>query len=276
MKQGSFRAICLANIRAKLPVVFLLAIISLTAFSVFGDEGTVNYMSIILENFNGSTSHEWTYGSKPYSYEFEWALDASKFATKLNDESFPKLAYVGSGPMQVHGASRKSNGSEEVKSLGIHGKFDRRGYNWIDVFPVKVGSGGESGDPEPFEIPIPGRLQYLDLWVWGSNLNYYIEAYFRDLNGVVHTLPMGSIAYQGWKNLRVRVPNTVPQSKRVLPLLASLNFIKFRIWTTPLEKVDNFFIYFNQMKVLTDVFESIFDGDELADPERVNELWAQN
>jgi len=27
--------------------------------------------------------------------------------------------------------------------------------------------------------------------------------------------------------------------------------------------------------VLSDTFESLFDGDELADPERVQELWGQ-
>jgi hypothetical protein len=30
------------------------------------------------------------------------------------------------------------------------------------------------------------------------------------------------------------------------------------------------------MKVLTDTFETLFDGDDLADPDKVQELWAQN
>jgi len=246
--------------------------VSLTAFSVFADENTVDYMSLILDSFNGDTSHEWTFGGRVFNYEFEWALDASKFASKIDDESYPKLAYVESWPMQVHGLNRDHL---DLKSLGIHGKFDRRGYNWIDVYPVKVGSGGEDEDPEPFEIPVPGRIRYLDMWVWGSNLNYYMEAYFRDYQGVVYALPMGSLGHQGWKNLRVQVPTSIRQSRRVLPRLAGLTFVKFRIWTTPVERVDNFFIYFNQMKVLTDIFESIFDGDELADPDRVAELWNQ-
>jgi len=269
MKQGSFRALRLTNITATLPVVFLLVMVSLTAFSVFGDENTVDYMAIILENFDGSTTREWMHGGKTFSYEFEWALDASKFASKIEDTSYPKMAFVDAWPQQVY----RNNAT---KSLGIHGKFDRRGYNWIDVYPIVVGSGGNDEDPVPFEIPIPGRIRYLDLWVWGSNLNYYMEAYFRDHQGVVYALPMGGIGHQGWKNLRVRVPTSIPQSKRVLPHLAGLTFVKFRVWTTPVERVDNFYIYFNQMKVLTDMFESLFDGDELADPERVNELWAQN
>ena len=264
MRQGSFRAIRLA--------VFLLVMVSLTAFSAFGDEYTVDFMSMILEPFNGSTTHEWVFGGKVFNYEFEWALDASKFATKSDDNVFPKLTYVETWPMQAHGTNKNNL---DIKSLGIHGKFDRRGYNWVDVYPIVVGSGGDGEDPEPFEIPIPGRIQYLDMWVWGSNLNYYIEAYFRDHQGVVYNLYLGSLAYQGWKNLRTRIPTNIPQSRRHLPRFAGLTFVKFRIWTTPMERVDNFFIYFDQMKVLTDTFESLFDGDELANPARVQELWDQ-
>jgi hypothetical protein len=264
MRQGSFRAMR--------RMVFLLIMLSLTVFSVFGDENTVDYISVILESFNGENAHEWEFGGKTYSYDFEWSLDASKFATKANNDNFPKLTYVDSWPLQLFGA----RGSQTYKSLGVWGRFDRRGYNWIDIYPSKVGSGGNGEDPEAFEIPIPGRLNYLDLWVWGSNLNYYLEAYVRDYQGVVHSLYMGNLAYTGWKNLRVQIPNHIRQSKRIQPKLASLSFVKFRVWTTPMERVDNFYVYFKQFKILTDTFESLFDGDDLADPDRVQELWAQN
>jgi hypothetical protein len=225
-----------------------------------------------LENFTGETAHQWTYGGKVFNHEFDWALDASKFASRVNDEQFPKMTKVEAWPMALFGIT-KSN--LDLNSLGIWGKFDRRGYNWIDVYPAVPGSGQNGEDPEAFEIPIPGRIQYLDMWVWGSNLNYYMEAFFRDYQGVVHTLYLGNLGYQGWRNLRVRIPTNIPQSKRVLPRYAGLTFVKFRIWTTPVERVDNFYVYFNQMKVLTDTFESLFDGDDLADPDNVQELWAQ-
>ena len=263
MKQGSFRAVRL--------IIFLLFMLGLATFTVYGDENTVDYASIILESFDGNTTHQWDFGGKTYKYDFEWKADASKFASKIDDQSFPKTSYIPSWPMAMFGTNRDGKG---YKSFGIWGKFDRRGYNWIDVYPVKTGT-AQGEEPEPFEIPIPGRISYLDMWVWGSNLNYYLEAYFRDHQGVVYNLYMGSLAYQGWKNLRTKIPTSIPQSKRILPRLAGLTFVKFRIWTTPVERVDNFYIYFDQMKVLTDTFESLFDGDELADPDRVQELWGQ-
>ena len=265
MKQGSFRAVRLT--------VFLLFMLSLTVVSVFADENTVDYMSMILEDFSGETAHSYTHAGRIYNFDFDWTVDASKFASRVNDEQFPKLTRVDAWPMALYGTNKNKL---DLKSLGIWGKFDRRGYNWVDVYPVIPGSGQDGEDPEAFEIPIPGRIQYLDMWVWGSNLNYYIEAYFRDHQGVVYPLYLGNLGYQGWKNLRVRIPTSIPQSRRVLPRYAGLTFVKFRIWTTPTERVDNFYVYFNQMKVLTDTFESLFDGDDLADPDNVQELWAQN
>ncbi|MDR0495167.1 MAG: flagellar filament outer layer protein FlaA [Treponema sp.] len=257
MKYGSIRAVCFVTMAC------------LTVLSAYGDDQIVDLTSIVLESFNGDSSHEWNEGRHQRNYEFSWSLAASKFASKSrdkdgNEDAYPKLAYIDTWPVALYGYK-----PEGVKSLGVHGRFDRRGYNWIDLYPV-------DGGGKPFEIPMPGRVRYLDMWVWGCNLEYDVEAYVRDLQGMVHIVKLGSIAYTGWKNLRANVPGYIRQSKRVLPNLASLKFVKFRVWTQPTEQIDNFFIYFKQFKVLTDIFESMFDGDELADPDSVNELWANS
>jgi len=202
-------------------------------------------------------------------FEFNWAMSASKFATKSTDNdgnqvSYPIMSYVETWPIALYGYNREKN---DIKSLGIHGKFDRQGYNWMDLYPV-------SSDGKPYEIRLPGRIRYIDLWVWGSNLDYLLEAYVRDYQGAVHRVPMGNLAYSGWKALRANIPTYIRQSKRVLPHFAQLRFVKFRIWTTPGEKVDDFYIYVKQLKVLSDTFESPFDGDELSDPDYYPQLWA--
>ena len=257
MKHGSRIAVCL----------FILAFI--TVLSAYGDERTVDLTSIVLEHFNDETTHEWHEGRRPRNFEFSWTVAASRFATKSTDEegnetNYPIMAYIETWPIALYGYNR---GGDTIKSLGIHGCFDRRGYNWIDLYPV-------NSDGDPFEIPMPGRVRYIDLWVWGANLNYDMEAYVRDFQGAVHIIKLGNLGYSGWKNLRANIPTFVQQAKRILPNLASLRFIKFRIWTQPTENVADFYIYFKQFKVLTDTFESIFDGDELADPDLLPELWA--
>jgi len=260
MKYGSIKALCLV-------VLTFVAIVS--TMSTYGDERTVDLTSIVLEDFGGVTTHEWNDGRHPRKFEYSWTMEASKFATKSKDEngqevSFPVVQYVETWPIALVGYNREG---KDIKSLGIHGRFDRRGFNWLDLFPIGV-------DGSPFEIPMPGRVRYMDMWAWGSNLDYLVEAYVRDYQGVVHIIRMGSLAYTGWRNLRAHIPSHISQAKRVLPNLAQLRFIKFRIWTQPSEQVNNFYIYFKHFKVLTDVFESTFDGDELADPDLLPQLWA--
>ena len=259
MKQGSFSTVRF--------IVFLVVLVGMTAFPLVAQEPTVSLQTIILERFNGETVREWSFQGRTHEFDLEWRTDASRFASQIDGESFPQTTFVQAWPQALFGSNREGN---DLQSFGIWGKFDRQGFNWVDVYPVRTGS------DEPFEIPIPGRVRALDMWVWGSNLNYELEAYVRDHRGVVHSINMGSIAFTGWRNMQVRIPATIMQSRRVLPSYAGLHFVKFRIWTTPPERVDNFFVYFNQLKVLTDVFETLFDGNDLADPVHVQELWGQN
>lgn len=242
MKQGSFKVVCL---------IFWVCVV---AFSAYGDEYTTSWKTNILESFNGDS-------------DYVWKTDASKFATQSDDISFPRMAYVDAWPIAAFGFNR--DGSQTLKSLGIHGRFDRRGYNWIDIYPTKA------DDPDlPFELPIEGRLRSLDMWIWGANLNFYVELFLRDYQGVVHAIRFGDINHQGWKNFQVTIPRHIPQAKRILPRLASLTFVKFRIWTQPVERVGDFYVYFKQLKALTDTFEQYFDGSDLTDPGYVQDLWA--
>jgi hypothetical protein len=243
MKQGIFKIVCL----------IMMASI---AVSVFADNNTVALESVVLESFDGNSN-------------YVWKAVGSKFASNVDGETYPKANLIPTWPAAVFGNNRQG---KDLKSLGIWGKFDRQGYNWIDIYPT-AGDGGE--DEGPVEIPIPGRAQSFDMWIWGSNLNYYLEVYVRDYQGVVHTLYLGNIAYEGWRNLRVQLPRSIPQAKRVLPRLAALSFVKFRLWTQPAEVANDFRVYLDQFRVTTDTFESIYDGDELADPERVQELWSE-
>ena len=258
MKQGSFKVLSFT-------VSFIL-LAGMAVFSAFG-ESTVSLESVVIESF-GTTFHEWSSGNRGVSNaNFSWKLDASRFTTRYGEDLYPKMTFVPSWPMALYGVNREGR---DIQSLGIWGRFDRRGYNWIDIYPV-VGD-----TEEPYAIPMPGRLTSIDMWVWGSNMNLSLEAYFRDYRGIVHIIPLGNLNYTGWRNLSGRIPAHIPQSRRIHPTMASLEFLKFRIWTTPLEQVNDFFVYFNNFKILTNTFVNLFDGDELADPVVVQEFWTTN
>jgi hypothetical protein len=248
MKQGSFKFICL--------IIWACIMVSP---ALKADENTHSYESRILESFNNDSDSKYI-----------WKSDSSKFITKTDDTTYPIISYVDAWPVAVFGYNR-SGDAPPLRSFGIHGRFDRKGYNWIDIYPALK----EKPD-EPFEIPIPGRVRNFDMWVWGANLRYYMEIYVRDYRGVVYPLRLGDIAYIGWKNLQVNLPTSILQSRRTIPAYAGLKFVKFRIWTQPIERVDDFYIYFKQFKVLTDMFDPLFDGNDLADPEHVQKLWANS
>jgi hypothetical protein len=249
MKQGSLKFIC------------LIVWACITVFYGFADETTINYETRILESFNGDED-------APY----KWKTTASRFASSVDDVQYPRTSFVDAWPVAAFGGHSRRAPDTPVRSLGLTGRFDRKGYNWIDLYPVQASDSEET----PYEIRIPGRIRSLDVWVWGANFKFYIEIYLRDFMGVIHPLRLGDIAYQGWRNLRVNIPTNIPQSRRTLPHYAGLTFVKFRIWTYPDERVDNFYIYFKQLKILTDMYEALFDGNDLADPDIVQELWSSN
>jgi len=258
MKHISFKIIC------------LIIWACITVFSVSGQNRTQNWETNVLESFNGDDG-------APYT----WKTQASRFISVVRDKSgqpvqdasgnsqrYPLVTYVEAYPQNAF--PRRTADAATLRSLGLRGAFDRKGYNWIDLYPVK------SDDPDggPAEIPIPGIVDDIDCWVWGSNLRYYIEIYLRDYRGVVHTIRFGdNIAYEGWRSLRIVVPKHIPQERRILPSYAGLTFVKFRIWTTPTENVDSFYIYFKQLRVLTNNFNRLFDGNDLAEPDNVERLW---
>jgi hypothetical protein len=93
-----------------------------------------------------------------------------------------------------------------------------------------------------------------------------------DYRGIVHKLPLGSLHFMGWRNLSVEIPKQIPQTVRYLPMEKPLSLVRFEIWTEPTERVDDYIIYFDHLKVLTDMYKQRFDGDELAD--QSDEIWS--
>jgi hypothetical protein len=222
-----------------------------TAALIVADETTLNLASVVLDGFDQPDKSL-------------WIVQGSKFATP----DYPQTIYVKTWPDALFG---KNKDNKDLYAIGIHGKFDRKAYNYIEIIPAKKGTDGKLA-PNP--IQIPGRLKSIDLWVWGSNYNFYMDVHLRDFQGVDHTLRLGDLTYAGWKNLFADIPGSIPQSRKYIPRFQGLELTEFVIWTRPDERVDDFYIFLDQVKVLTDMFESRFDGDNLADLDTLNQLWS--
>jgi hypothetical protein len=223
-----------------------------------------------------------------------WVARGSKFATLEYDPGgtvvglYPKLAEVPAWPTALFGFDPTDEENQKRRALGVWGKFDRRGYNYIEVIPASLADSSVDDTEIIYEdlstgdrythapIRIPGKVMFFDTWVWGSNYNYYLEAHFEDYRGITHVFQLGDLSYVGWRNLRVTIPVHIPQAEKHIPAEKPLRFTKYVIWTRPSEVVDGFFIYFDHMKVLTDLYIRRFDGDNLVNPELLQQVWGSS
>lgn len=247
--------------------ISLLITVSVT--SVFADEVTATLVSKVLESFDGDLSED----PKDDYRTTDWIVRGSKFATieKASDGSeirYPLMAYATTYPNDLFGPNPADK--ENLKVIGIHGKFDRKGHNFIEIIPATTLS-DEEWDYNPLQIP--GRVKYLDLWVWGANYDFTLEVHIRDWQGIPYVLQIGSLAFKGWKNLFIEIPHAIPQADIKVPSYKQLEITKFVIWTNPNERVADFYVYLDHIKVLTDLHETQFDGIDLTYPDKIQEIW---
>ena len=230
MRQRAFKA-----------AVLLLGVLALP---VSAQDRPINYETYIVDTFDDAGDVDWN-----------WVAVGSRFVT----DGYPLVKYFDGMPGAMRIIQSSSDGEDKV--LGIQFKFNRQGDNWVDIIPMMA---GESGEDAPYEIPFRGVVSRLDMWVWGSNYMYQLEVLLRDYQGRVHSLPMGWLNYEGWRNLAVNVPTSVPQTSRYVSEDTSLKFVGFRIRTSQRERVDSFEVFFDQFRVLTDTYRSSYDGYEFA------------
>jgi hypothetical protein len=269
MRKVGLRAVC------------LFSVLMVLAGTALADDLTLNLESRIVQNFDASEDQQ-------------WFVMGSKFAST----GFPKITFVKSvWPNALYG--NEPTDKDKLSVMGVALMFDRKEYNWVDIVPgsmTKASDGKTTLNPK--EIPLPGRVATMDVWIWGSGFNYYMEVYLRDYRGIVHPVNMGMINHRGWKDIRFNIPSNIPQTKSTAPNLERLNIVKFRVWTTPTEVVAVYgedqdpqklqtsedkkneqpisraiFIYLDQIKVLTDTYETLFDGDALAAYPNVKKNW---
>ena len=241
-------------IQGSLKALGLVLLAFLLVSPVFGQaaDRPSNFESVMMDNFDDPETSQ-------------WMVIGSKF---INEDAYP-LDYqlVEAWPEAVY---RRVADEQELRSLGIRAAFDRRGYNYLEIIPVEEGEGGEL---VPRAIPFQGRVQNLDMWVWGSNRSYYVEVQIRDYRGIVHTLHFGDIGFRGWNNLQVQIPTYIPQEVTYVPQRQGLELVKLVLWTRPEERVDQFYVYLDDLKYFTDTFDDPFDGELLADPEHIDQIW---
>jgi len=177
--------------------------------------------------------------------------------------------------LQAERWTADKKGMETKQLLGVRFKFKYPGYNSIHLLPpmeVRWDDPNEkvtTYDTRTREyvqeraIQLPGKSKGLSIWVHGRGNDYYLEAWLKDWKGEVHIVKFGSINFVGWRPMVAEIPPYIPQEIESYPQTKLLKIIRFVIRSTPDASTEDTFIFFDQLKVLTDVFEVNFDGQDL-------------
>lgn len=220
-------------------VLINVALLSMIALPMFSQPSTKSVETFVMDSFDKEDG-EWT-----------WAVNASRFIA----EGYPKSGLFDGIPNSLKPLRRPDDGDPKV--FGVQAAFNRKGDNWFEVYPEK--------DGKPYEPEFVGTVKQLDFWVWGANYNYKLEVIIRDSAGVVHVLRAGNLMFNGWRNVVVSIPGWLSQHSRMRNGRPNLTFVGFRVRSDPEEYVDNFPIFFDQLKYSTYSLSNIFDGYELKD-----------
>lgn len=215
-----------------------LALLFVLSIPVFSQPSSKSVETLVIDNYD--TEKEW-----------KWIVNASRFIA----EGYPKFGYFDGIPNSLK--PFRNEGDPDPKVFGIQAAFNRKGDNWIEIIPTK--------DGKNYEIPFVGNVDHLDFWVWGANYLYYLDIMVRDANGRVHVISAGNLAFNGWKNFVVPIPGWMPQQSRLRSGPKNLTLVGFRIRSDAAEFVDDFTVYFDQLKYMTNSLSYVYDGYDLRD-----------
>jgi hypothetical protein len=148
----------------------------------------------------------------------------------------------------------------DIHVLGTRVDFIRRGYTHFDIYPMRP-------------IPVEGITKIVSVWVVGRNFNHDLWLLLEDFLGRPFQLYMGRLNHQGWKRMTVAIP---PQADDGLHGIVQRNYhynnhtglkiTGFRVVANPWEAFGSYYIYFDDLRAVTDLFsEDNRDPDDMVD-----------
>ena len=230
-----------------LKVLVGLACFFVIGLPVFSQPNAKSIATVTLDDFDSVGAQDYLYDGEKYSWE--WGVQASRFIM----DGYPRLEYFEGIPNPIAQLKRGMDGERKV--LGVKTSYKRKGDNWFEIYPTK--------DGEPFEPVFSGTVAQIDFWVWGANYNYTLDVLVRDSSGIVYVLPAGSLYFPGWRNVVVKIPGWINQHSKLRSGPANMTFVGFRVRSDAQEYVDDFTIFFDELKYTTNSLTDIYDGYEL-------------
>jgi len=144
--------------------------------------------------------------------------------------------------------------------FGTRVDYLRRGYHSFTIYPTRP-------------IPIEGITKTISVWVVGRNFNHEVKVLVQDFFGRNYEIYLGKLNFQGWKKLTVAIPpqaddgyHGVVQRNYHYNNQMGIKFMGFRIDCDPVDTYGSYYIYFDDLRAVTDLFsENNRDADDMVD-----------
>jgi hypothetical protein len=145
-------------------------------------------------------------------------------------------------------------------ALGTRVDFIHRGHTSFTIRPLRP-------------IPIEGITKTVSVWVIGRNYNHTLKLLLTDFFGRPYELYMGRLNFQGWKQMTVALPpqagdgrNGIVQRNYHYNNQMGIKIAGFRIECDPMEAYGSYYIYFDDLRAVTDLFaEYGMEEDDISD-----------
>jgi hypothetical protein len=235
--------------------------------------------ALVIEDFEAAQISEqgWVIRSEPRKFENQ---ETEKKLKMKDPVPVLQMKIIDAFPndMNVEEWSLTGMGKKKEKSLAVFFQFRYPGTNsihilpppeveWKDRTPVLTYNPNTRKDEQERGIQLPGRAKSVSIWVHGRGYPYYLEAWLKDFKGNTHIMKFGSVNFVGWRPMKADIPGNVPQSFASYPQTRVTKITRFVLRAEQnaphTELTAETFFAFDQLKVLTDVFEVNFDGSDL-------------
>jgi len=183
------------------------------------------------------------------------------YSTMSSDEGYSVSRLFSGGPADKE-AIEDEEGMDipDEYVLGVRVDYLRRGHNSFTIRPIRP-------------IPIEGITKTVSVWVVGRNFNHDMVLLVQDFFGRNYEIYMGKLNFQGWKKMTAAIPsqnpdgvNGVVQRSYHYSNQAGLRITGFRVLCDPMEAYGTYYIYFDDLRAVTDLFEeNNRDADDMAD-----------
>ena len=139
--------------------------------------------------------------------------------------------------------------------LGMKVQYYKRGMNTFALFPLRP-------------LPVEGITKTISVWIVGRNMQHVLKLLVEDYFGNRAEITMGKLSFSGWKQLTVAVPSTIVQRDVHYNDRMGIKVLGFRIECDPLEALGTYYIYFDDLRAVTDLF-----SEESRDPDDIPDVW---